>query len=280
VVDQNGKPIRNFRVLVAFPREHRPGDKTGGFFAGYSGIGVRFTTDDGTFAVTGVGAGCIHRVIALAEGHGQAVLDRVEAIPANRMQGMAPAILQASAPVPFRINVLNTARKPIAGARVTLVNGQPGLDQNFMWGYHDASWEDMARGRSDAEGWVNFPALAYDQATVLIQAPGYARYRIGWREHQKEMTVELAPEAILTGVVLGRQGKPLREYYVNVTFGGDQIAGSVGPNDKGRFRIPALPAGDWQLKVRSDDGRTTLHEETITLKQGETKDLKIETSRE
>src|SRR5262249_45020591 len=47
VIDRAGKPIRNFRILVAFPRERRKGEQTEGFFAGYSGIGVRFTSDDG-----------------------------------------------------------------------------------------------------------------------------------------------------------------------------------------------------------------------------------------
>src|SRR5207302_6726580 len=127
VVDRDGKPIRSFRVLVGFPRERKPGDASGGFFAGYSGIGVRFTSADGSFVLTGVGAGHVYRVTALADGHGEAVVDRVTTVPVNRLAATEPVTLRAGPPVALRVQVMTTGRKPTAGARVTLVNGQPGL---------------------------------------------------------------------------------------------------------------------------------------------------------
>jgi len=36
-------------VLLAFPQNRQAGDRTDGFFAGYSGMGVRFTSADGSF---------------------------------------------------------------------------------------------------------------------------------------------------------------------------------------------------------------------------------------
>jgi protocatechuate 3,4-dioxygenase beta subunit len=80
VVDRNGKPIRSFRIRVGLPRERQPGDQFTGFFAGYSGIGVRFTSDDGRFVLTGVGAGSVYRITVVAPGHGEAVADRVTAV--------------------------------------------------------------------------------------------------------------------------------------------------------------------------------------------------------
>jgi hypothetical protein len=86
VVDPDGKPVRNFRIVVASPKAPKPGDgQAGGYFAGYSGMGVRFTSDDGSFVLTGVGAGSVYRIQAHAEGYGEAVVDRVTAVPVNHL---------------------------------------------------------------------------------------------------------------------------------------------------------------------------------------------------
>ncbi len=276
VVDENGKPVRDFRVLVNFPHDRRPGDASGGYFAGYCGMGVRFTSPDGTFVLTGVGTGSVHRVSAVAEGHGEAVVDRVTAVPANRLKGAEPVVLKAGPPVRLRVRARTTDGKPVPDARVTLVNGEPGLDKTFSWGYHDASWEDMVRGRAGADGWADFPALSFASATVLVQAPGRARYRVGWRDGAKELNCELAPEAVLAGEVRDGAGKPVAAFYVNLSSNdGDQVAAAVGPDEKGRFRLAELPAGTWQLHVRDSDGRTTLHQGEVKLRAGETKELKI-----
>src|SRR5262249_25584633 len=158
--------------------------------------------------------------------------------------------------------------KPIAGARITLVNGQVELDQTFSWGYHDASWEDMVRTRTRADGWAKFPPLSFGAATVLVRAPGYGRHRFGWREGQKELTAELAPEAVITGEVRDSKGLPLKEYYVSLSGNGDQISASVGSDEKGRFRVTELLAGSWSLSIRGPDGIATLHTEQIVLKAG------------
>src|SRR5262249_23644774 len=84
VVDRDGKPIRDFRVLLAFTKNRQAGDRTEGYFAGYSGIGVRFTSPDGSFVLTGVGAGSVYRVRVIAEGHGEAVQGPGARGPARR----------------------------------------------------------------------------------------------------------------------------------------------------------------------------------------------------
>jgi hypothetical protein len=280
VLDRDGKPIRNIRVLVGAPRQRQQGDRLTGFFAGYSGIGVRFTSADGSFVLTGVGAGSVYRITALAEGHGEAVADRVTAVPVNRLGSTEPVMLRAGPAIPLRVRALGTDGKAIADARVTLVNGDPRLDRSFAWGYDDASWENMVRGRTGSDGWANFPALGFGGATVLVRAPGYARNRAPWRNIEKELTIELASEAVLAGEARDAAGRPLQDFYVSLMSGEDQISTSAGPDDKGHFRIDELPARTWTLTVRAADGRQTLHEDQITLKAGETKEVKIEAKKE
>jgi hypothetical protein len=160
------------------------------------------------------------------------------------------------------------------------VDGNPGLDESFMWGYHDASWENMVRGRTAATGWADFPSLTFGSATVVVRAPGFARLRVGWRGGEKQLTCELAGEAVLTGEARNGAGKPLRGFYVQLTCEGDHVSASIGPEDKGKFRIAELPAGTWSVTVRGTDGLTVLHKEEVTLGAGKTRQLKVKTKKE
>ncbi len=113
-LDHAGKPIRNFRVLVNAPRERGPADKIGGYFAGYSGIGIRFTSPDGRFAVTDIPAGNVCRITVMADGHGEAVEDRVTAVPVNHLKAVEPVVLRAGQPVSLRVRAVKVDGKPIA----------------------------------------------------------------------------------------------------------------------------------------------------------------------
>jgi hypothetical protein len=290
VVDRHGKPVRSFRVLVGFPRDRRPGDQSSGFFAGYSGMGVRFTSADGGFVLTGVGAGSVYRITVLADRYGAAVADRVVAVPANRLASAEPVTLRAGPPLRLRVRAVTSDGKPIAGARVTLILSEPELDRSsFVWGYHDASWKAMERTRTAPDGWADFPVLSFTEATVLVQAPGYAHQRLGWRDGRKELTVTLAPEAVLTGEVRAAAGAG-ETFYVNLMSsgdatrpgqaGGDQISAHIGRDARGRFRIAELPAGTWTVTVCDADGRETLHQSQVTLTEGETREMEVERKKE
>jgi Carboxypeptidase regulatory-like domain len=276
VVDQGGKPIRNFRILVNIPREHKPGDVSGRFFMGFAYTGVRFTSEDGGFVLTGVNAGSVLRITAIAEGHSQAFVDRVTAVPLNHLADAKPLTLRTGPPVVLRVRAVTTDGKAIAGARVTLIDGDPALDQPILWGAIEGREQDMARARTDADGWAGFPALSFSAATLLVQAPGYARHSEGWRDGQKELTAKLAAEAVLTGEVHDAAGAPVKSYSFVLLSRDDQIWSAVGPEDKGRFRVAELPAGPWTLIIYTADKRSSLHNEGVTLQAGETKELNIE----
>jgi hypothetical protein len=275
VIDRRGKPIRDFRVLIGFPRNPRKEDRSEGYFAGYSG--VHFTSDDGTFVLSGVGPGSVYRVTALAGGHGEAVLDRVQAVPANHRSKTPPTTLRAGAPLPLRVRAVTSDGKPIAGARVALVNGDPELDQRFSWHYDDGGWNNVVRGRTAADGAANFPALGFSGATVIVRAPGYGRQRVPWRQEEKDLKVVMPAAAVVTGEVRDLGGAPLKRFYVSATSDGDRISVAIKPDDRGRFRIDELPPGSWTITVRAADG-SMLHEETIALEAGKTTERVISTT--
>jgi protocatechuate 3,4-dioxygenase beta subunit len=269
VVDRAGQPIRNFRLLVSTPRERRQGDQIGAYFAGYCGIGVRFTSADGSFVLTGLEAGTVCRIMVMAEGHGEAVADRVTAVTLNRVREAQPVTVQAGPPAALRVRVLTATGKPIPDARVMLVNGEARLDEAFMWGYHNASWEDMVRARTGADGWADFPSLSFTGATVLVQAPGSARQRIAWRNGQQELKVEMAPEAVIAGEVRDLTGRPVRVGLVTLLSGGDQISTTI-LDGKGCFRVAELPAGIWTVQA---DGAAEAVQVFVTA--GQTKEVRF-----
>src|SRR5438105_13116561 len=106
------------------------------------------------------------------------------AAPLNRLGTAEGGTLRAGPPGTLRVRAVTTDGKPIADARVPLVNGEPNLDCLFSWGYDNASGENMSRGRTSADGWADFPTLGFGEATVLMQAPGFARQCVGWRSRQ------------------------------------------------------------------------------------------------
>jgi thiol-disulfide isomerase/thioredoxin len=272
VVDPEGRPVRNFRILLNGSRERHPGDKGSSFFAGFCGIGLTYTSDDGTFVVKNLGAGTIQRVSALAAGYGDGVADRVQAEPENHLPPADALTIRLTPPHTLGVCVVEDGtNRPVADARVALIYSDPSMDTHFAWGYHDASWWDEVRTRTESAGRAEFPALAFNEGTLLVQAPGYVRRHLGWRDGAAEVTVTLKPEAIVTGEVVDKfTGKPLDGIHVSlVSRSGEQISTEIDRRDEGRFRLTALPEGDYTLSVSINFGGQ-LHDEQLTLEAGQT----------
>ena len=277
VVDSDGAPVRNFRILLDAPRQRDPGDPIGGFFAGFSGVGLSFTTDDGTFVISDLTAEHIQRVTAVAEGHSAAIEDRVFAHTMRRLPPAESLTLVVGPPTPFRLLAVSGADgEPIADARVTLVNGDPALDDFFVWGYNDVSWAETSRRRTGMDGWAEFPSLPFGEATVLVQRPGFARRRLGWRNGEQEITATLEPEAAVSGVIRDADGTPINEVSISLLGpSGDQYQTSVAGQDRGHFQIDQLPAGAYHLSISRSFG-PRLYQDQLELKPGQVEVLSLQ----
>jgi hypothetical protein len=272
VVDPQGKPVRDFRIRLQGARALQPGQHGASYYAGYEWYGVSFTADDGTFVVSGMGAGGWMRVLAIAPGYGQAVAEQVQSQPLDELPPAERLTLRLTAPHALRVTVAaEQGEKPLAGAVITLIDDDPRLDRHFGWGYDNRLG---LRRPTDKEGQVAFDKLEFGEATVLVELPGYGRRRFGWRQGEKEFRVRLAPEAIIKGTVK-LAGRPLGELWARLTSAdGDSYTAVVDGKNGGAFRFDQLPAGDYTLTVQ--DERKQLHQQVVKVKAGETREVPVE----
>jgi protocatechuate 3,4-dioxygenase beta subunit len=254
VVDEQGKPVQNFRILIQIPRSYdrAKGEKVGGYFAGYEWPGISFTSEDGEFVASGLTVGHLHRVTALAEGHGQVAMDRVKAHPVTHLPPAEELTLRLTSPYRLRVCVVDeVSSKPIGKAMVTLVDGDRELDSGcFNWGYNDSAWVQTVRARTDEAGWAAFTGLPFGEATVLVESNGYARQRSGWRAKEGEMTIALKPQSVVSGVVTGKKGPRAKLYGVTLACSSrDTFNDTIHWHDEGRFKFEQLPPGKYTLRV-------------------------------
>jgi len=275
VVDHQCKPVRNFRVLLNGPRQRNPGDKYGGFFAGFCGIGLTYTSDDGSFVVHNLTGGSVQRITVLAPGHGEGTIDRVIAEPLSHWDPGQALTFRLAQPRTLKVHAVEEpSGKPIPNARVALFYDDPSIDKNFTWGYHDTAWGDSVHARTDAQGVATFSPLSFSEATVLVQVAGYARQHIGWRDGSAELTVKLSPEAVVSGELLdATTGKPLDGVFLVLSSpGSGQFSSTVQRGDAGRFQFGEIPGGTYGFSIRSQiisQPGQPLHREMLKLEPGQ-----------
>ena len=70
--------------------------------------------------------------------------------------------------------------------------GEPNLDQAPAMGIRQMSrWENSTTLRTDSTGTADFSPSSFTEATVLVEADGFAPQALGWRDGAKEIGVKL-----------------------------------------------------------------------------------------
>src|SRR5262249_4066818 len=146
--------------------------------------------------------------------------------PLHRNKRDAALVFRLGPTIPLSVRAIESASgRPIPSARVSLIYDDPGADRYFVWGYHDTSWGDSAHTRTDALGVASFPQLPFRQATILVQAGGYGRRHLGWRDASSEVSVKLDAEAVVFGQLLdATTGKPIEAAHVRLS---SETAGQI-----------------------------------------------------
>lgn len=274
VVDPLGNPVRDFRVQVGIPKGAKSGEPVGGYFAGYSGTGLAFTRDDGDFTISGLTAGNLHRLTVIAEGWGAGEADRVLAQSVGRLKSADAVTIKLAAPHSLRVRVFRAEGKLVEGARVTLIQSEGG--GSFQWGYSDSSWDDSVTARVDAQGWAEFPFLAFGKGIVVVRAKGFSRTKIDWAKNEEELEVFLEPESRLTGKVLDDAGKPVAGAKIMLSWGQGEMMNVPIDEKDGQYLAERLGSGKYMLSVMQSVG-PGLFSTSVELEGGKTlaKDIRV-----
>ncbi len=265
VLDPQGKPVRNFVIQAGTPRVRGLNERLGGGHAQY-------TADDGVFVLGEVGEpGAVVRVVASADGFGQAVVDRFLVLPLDELLPPEVLTLRLTAPHSLRVRVVDERNgNPLPDAAVTLIDSDLALDEKFMWGYDDLNRRSIP---ADKDGWAAFPRLVFNEATMLVRCPGYARTRIAWRKGEKELIVRLRPEAVVTWTLTIKNPGFLGDWIHLTSATGDTYSIPLH-KEGGSFRVSELPPGDYTLAVPDKGGERS---ESFLLRPGETRKLMLQT---
>lgn len=136
------------------------------------------------------------------------------------------------------------SKKPIAGAQI--VFAEP----------------ESLRRITDGEGKVALSGLGYEGAEFQIVAEGYAR-QMRWShfsaetepgKHSKK-TIELAPEKVITGIVVDKQERPLPDAVVTIDSRWQDRMGMMGDwepamtGQDGAFRLGGLEEGEFSYEL-------------------------------
>lgn len=248
VVDTAGRPVRQFNVTLKFIK--------GGFFAGFQGIGVDYTTDDGVFVLSDVDAGSIFGMTIAAPGYRDGGRAEVSSHPLNELPEADQLQFVLEPLSASSVQVVGPEGNPIEGARVVLTAKDPG--ESFLWGEDDQRWERVIRYIADRDGRVVIDNGGMSKGTLLVRADGFARQRLAWPLDSSELTIAMVPEAILEGTFPNFANLPEDGGRVAISRGNEWLDAFVVQRDgDGRFRFDGLPAGVYNLVLPLPGGQKT-----------------------
>lgn len=125
-------------------------------------------------------------------------------------------------------------------------------------------------------GWAVFPVVAFDQATFIVRARGFARTRIPWKDHEARPQAELTPESVFAGEALDEVGRPAENVHLTLISASSEQMNALADPITGRFVFSEMPAGTYTLLINNEaSGRRS--EEQLTPEPGKTlvKDIRL-----
>jgi beta-lactamase regulating signal transducer with metallopeptidase domain/protocatechuate 3,4-dioxygenase beta subunit len=276
VLDPEGKPVKDFCVLVNFPLIPPPNQQNGGFDANYT-RGVYFTDESGRFQISMLPPGVIVRLVARAPGLGEALLDQALVVPIHELSESIEHPLQLTPTNRLTLHVVDAVdQTPLDDVTVTVLDEYLSTDRMVDWGYHPLGCQVLQavpKSASDPTSGLQL-ALPQSQATLVVRRTGFARQTIAWRNGETRFDVPMQPEAILEVTIRNQDGTPFeRDGYLSVQGSEhiDQI--QVGPGGQ-PSTFQQLAPGGTTINLRSFSGET-LASATITLEAGSIKTIEI-----
>jgi hypothetical protein len=123
-------------------------------------------------------------------------------------------------------------------------------------------WDEF----TDSEGRFRFPALAPGEYTLIVHRDGYTNraYNVERSDfdEQKELPIQLHPQAVITGKVVDGLGQALQSAQIQAlatrTSGGKiPVLTSADTNDLGEYRLSGLDPGTYRVRATFSEGRAS-----------------------
>ena len=155
--------------------------------------------------------------------------------------------------------------KPPAGIFGRVVDSQthsPVRRANIRVSTAHDQWDEI----TDIEGRFRFPELSVGDYRLVAHRDGYTdrAYVVEKSDFsaQKELPVELRPQALITGTVVDGSGQPLQfarvEALTSLSLAGaTQVIASAETNDLGEYRLFSLNPGTYRLRAGWRGGRSS-----------------------
>lgn len=168
LVDSDGNPIRHFEITASAPRRKEPGDPRVKIGFVSRNESLSFSSSDSRFTLTGLQAGCYYRIQAYSSGHGPAAIDRILAVPVDRLQQTADIEIRAEKSKSLKVTAIDSSKRPVPGVRVYLIDEQPGSDYPFSW-YLPFSplSKTVFAAQTDRSGMADYLDLSFHEVRLL-----------------------------------------------------------------------------------------------------------------
>ncbi len=239
VVDSRGEPVERAVVEIG-GEEVRSGD-------------------NGRFEIRNLGSG-EYEADVRAEGFVQPGPEALRKVPVE--------IPSAEADRPVELEL--TVRRPATLAGRVVADGEPVVDVPLTLYYQYAEgfrgglepFTSSGEGRADQKGRFELTNVAPGRLHVMAEPKGRASKQtsellIEAGDRRTGLVIDLAPQGVVAGTVVGTDGKPLA---AQITLSGERL-----PRDRrseadadGEFRFDSLPAAEYRLRVTAPGYRSKL----------------------
>lgn len=242
-VDQDGNPVADARVH-ARPRVQTE-IRLGRLWSDHPPTGA-----DGTFRLTGLAPG-EYTVTAFAPRLGRSAEAAV-----RLASGTTRVNLVFERGVEVSGRVVNEEGQPIPAASVQLETAEGG-------------GIDSVGAYTDADGSFVIPAVRDGEHQLTATAKGYGRSEprrllvSGSRVEGIEIRLSREAAGAIAGRILGLSAESLSRLRISANLESAWEDAEARPDEQGRFRLPDLRAGTWELRAFEPNGRTVNREAVV-----------------